>query len=1327
MCLLIRFMHLLVISTGVRYGEATNPGPAQSFVLGTFNPTGIVGKCDVIQELPSGEGGAVWGVTETHMTKVGYKKFQDEMRFKGLHARLIHGAFAEHVSQGIGSYGGKSTGVAILSSTPARAMTNDWDASMFQEARIQSCACRFGDRWLKTGVCYGFAHNPHLPSTIARTDAMLELLTERLVGQSYGYRVIMGDFNHSKNTMPQFAVWRRAGWVELQEYALEKWGIPIKPTCRGVSTIDMVWVSPEMVPLLQEVGVDDSYFAEHSIVFGRFNLPSHHVPVSVWRKPLPLPWDQVEVPHLTTPCVERSVDAHMRAKSDHGLLPQQFGRCCTKEPKLKRFEVTPVRPSQKGTPAVEYHGENYAYTKWVRQLRRLTSLCKCLEVQQPSQMHREHIHQLWISIRGAPGFPHGFPKAWQHRSVKLPGSPAFLPHKAPSLTIARLIMRSFETEFRAFEMLLKTTRQTKAMQRRQQDTSVIFKDVKKEQALPVQTVVLKTMVEVVEIRTKPPSVMYTPPKLDIDEPVFSSQGMLAIQSHQSGCITLATMPEFETGEILMQDRIVADLPQVFEAFRDLWNPIWNRHKDIPMESWRDTISMIRDMPEVTTTQMPVPPLTTDDWMQTIQSKKVHSATGPDGVSRQDLLHLPPEATTQIVQMFRQFEDGSLSWPDCLLMGHITALEKHSAAAHPSEYRPICVLPMMYRTWASHRARQILAWLDMISPKHMVGNRPGHSTMDLWWELVLLVEQAAHFPDSQVCGFVTDVRKCFNTLPRAVIYACARKCGLSESLLKCSFSAVNRIQRCFIVTGSCSTPMTAETGFPEGDPLSVVAMACLNLVMHHELGSCTIGGNIISYVDNWEAICQTPECALQLWQKMQLFTTQVDISLDVQKSYMWASDPLARKRLRQGPLPVKLDARDLGGHAHYSRRNTMYTVRDRIISNQPLWGCIARSVAPVSQKLRLLPAIAWARCFYGVSIVSVGHEHAVQLRGKAMQALKWNQKGANPMIQLSLVEHPKHDPGFHMIWDSLQAFRRRQDHNVSFAVLDQLCAEPSKRIAPGPCIFLLERLHQLGWQWEGDGFIIIHDGTTVDLLTVPKQELGYQASQAWGLHVGSLWTNRDTFQGLQGVDRFFSMQAKHTWTPEKAAILRTALNGTFFTRDKQFHSGKFESKQCQWCDSEDSMFHRYWQCPHFQDLRDSFTREQRNSIMDLEPCTYLHGWFTHTELDHQLAECWHHLPSFTGMFEPIFPSNHDLHLFVDGGCHGPDVPMLKIGTWGVAAADLNQDCYLPVAQGFVRGRFHTSLRAELTAVIEAVAIGCEVMRTSIFGRTVKLFLTRYNRG
>lgn len=1318
------FIHLFVAASGIRFGEATNPGPSsqETFAVGTFNPTCLGGKAHLLGELPKG----VWGASETHVTREGYAKFQQEIRLQDQKYSFVHGHFAPPVSSSIGSYGGKATGVGIISSYPLRALTHSWPNQLWSTGRLHAGATLIGDNWLKLGIMYGYAHNPHLPSTIQQTDEILAALVDRLVHQSYGYRVLMGDFNHSQGVLSQQAVLRQAGWIELQEYAHAQWGRPVQCTFKDKSTIDFVWVSPEMIPLIQDVVVDATVFPEHSVVYGVFTRMTKTQSIPVWRKPFPLPWSEVDENLDVSPeinvaddpdmhlqqmfiAVEQSVDANLRTQGKPGLLAQTRGRCATKEPVWKKHPVTPVKPPVRGSPDIEFHGENFQYTKWVRQLRRLHSLVMGLSSETSNPSHIKHMHDLWDSIRAAPGFPRGFPRAWQDRTTKLPGSPTHLPKRLPSKQIASAIFASFEADFRQYETLLNRHRVTQAKERRRTDPTVIFKDVKKAQSLPVQTVVLQSNVEVTEVDDSSCCIRYHPQHLRIDEPVKFQGTFLDIQEHVHGTITTTTKPMVAVGDLLCQDKMVGDLDGVFRAFHELWHPIWNRHEHSTAEEWEPTLRAITELPMQSPGEMVFPPIDYETWMHAVQTKKPHSAVGPDGVSREDLLRMPRQVTNQIIQLIADVEAGLRPWPKQVLVGHITAIEKHGAAAAPSDYRPICVLSMIYRTWGSIRSKQMLAWIDRFAPKYLMGNRPGHSTMDIWHSLALMVEGAAHDDSMHVAGLVTDICKCFNTLHRPMVYACARRCGFPASFLQVWFQAVQHIRRSFVVTGACSAPLHAVTGFPEGDSLSVVSMACVNVILHEWVGSQLPRSSVISYVDNWEVVAQDPHTILTAWEKLQTFGSKIDVRLDHQKTYTWATNGSFRKVLRTGNTSVKLAGRDLGGHLHYSKKRTMFTIRGRIDNCSQLWGSLARSLAPVRQKMRMLSTVAWPRCFYGISVVPIGSEHVNRLRTKAMQSLRWNKKGASPIIQLSLVEHMTHDPGYHILQDTVVAFRRSGHNPEAYAILDTLCATPLVKPAPGPCSVLLERLHEIGWSWEGNGWVRDHCGFTLHLIDSPIQLLMLSLQWAWAAYVGGTMASRDNFAGLAQVDRQFTMAEQKNWSDEQSAIMRTALNGTFFTRDKQIHSGHFDTKTCPWCQSEDSIYHRYWECQHFDDLRNKISQEDREEILSYPECTFLRGWFTTTPTERQWAQELQQLPDTSEQFESVDQVVQDLHFFVDGGCHRATEPALRLGTWAIACADLETDSFLPIAQGFTPGRLQTAMRSEIVAASSAVLCGLRSQR------------------
>ena len=102
----------------------------------------------------------------------------------------------------------------------------------------------------------------------------------------------MGDFNQPYGTLPQEETLRAHGFVEIQQFGHLKWGRQPKPTCKQVTIKDFIWVSPEMIPLLVDIHMDDTLFPDHSVLAGTFNLCPTFEPIPIWIKPTPIPWSE---------------------------------------------------------------------------------------------------------------------------------------------------------------------------------------------------------------------------------------------------------------------------------------------------------------------------------------------------------------------------------------------------------------------------------------------------------------------------------------------------------------------------------------------------------------------------------------------------------------------------------------------------------------------------------------------------------------------------------------------------------------------------------------------------------------------------------------------------------------------------------------------------------------------------------------------------------------------------------------------------------------------------------------------------------------------------
>ena len=73
---------------------------------------------------------------------------------------------------------------------------------------------------------------------------------------------------------------------------------------------------------------------------------------------------------------------------------------------------------------------------------------------------------------------------------------------------------------------------------------------------------------------------------------------------------------------------------------------------------------------------------------------------------------------------------------------------------------------------------------------------------------------------------------------------------------------------------------ACTGYPEGDPMSVVAMALINLAMHHMMSQAANEVHTLSFVDNWEGRSHSAWATHEAYAAMDRFADSIDISLDL---------------------------------------------------------------------------------------------------------------------------------------------------------------------------------------------------------------------------------------------------------------------------------------------------------------------------------------------------------------------------------------------------------------------------------------------------------------
>ena len=132
---------------------------------------------------------------------------------------------------------------------------------------------------------------------------------------------------------------------------------------------------------------------------------------------------------------------------------------------------------------------------------------------------------------------------------------------------------------------------------------------------------------------------------------------------------------------------------------------------------------------------------------------------------------------ELARILTKVEDVGV-WPDGLLDAYIAMIPKTDGDAAPLGQRPLSVLPVVYRIWASARMGQLEGWFKSWVPDSVFSAWGGRGSVEAWYTSALDIEEvlsgAAH---SHVHLFVADVVKSFDTVDRVILDCVLSRLGL----------------------------------------------------------------------------------------------------------------------------------------------------------------------------------------------------------------------------------------------------------------------------------------------------------------------------------------------------------------------------------------------------------------------------------------------------------------------------------------------------------------------------------------------------------------------
>ena len=1324
---------LLFIFIFGRLAEALHPGPLQSgssdtslhhgdtlvqpnpsttaFLLGTCNPSGVTGKAASFLGLPRG----MWGVTETQATASSFGSFKRETTYLGKsmqrRIRTLHG---EYVALRPGSdTAGSWSGVAFFGDFPIRPLRLPWQSVEYTSGRVFASDIHVGALHILAAVVYLPPSGPTYGTTSKICNELLASITEEVVFGSRGMRYVCGDFNRSHDGLATFDSWRSAGWVEVQQLALQRFQRTPTPTSKGTAFSDQIWISPELARHLSSVHSIEEVFADHDPLYAVFDLPTGLPRVHHWPTPALFPWDELPAKPAFATLPELDQDRfranptrafaawsgsveHMVTQAFHDAqvpLPRGVtGRGQTLEPVLRPMRFPPLRHGRHGedVPISDFLNRNIHF--WFKQLRRLQA-----DTQRATRMIGSPAVQVdqsrtWSNVVRAAGFKGGFASWWASRKIQLHGSPTAIPRWPPDLHTAKLIYDDFRINYRDYERWQLGRRRQLIAAKAHDHNKLLFRQLRQQDMSPPDHFTLEcslTISDVLDAQT-------IEVEGDLNVPAKATwllQQCPATVTHIRGqCLTIECDLLPQIGHTLRGSWMVTDFQSMEAALSELWLPIWKRHLDAPPEMWQRALCFMDAF-------LPKLPASFISWNGTkvarlVAGYKKHTATGSDGWSRADVASLPAQAHMQIAEMYELIQDGA-DWPRQLQTGLVCPVRKIPEALTPMQYRPIILLPFLYRLWAVGSSRTLLPKMLQVAGQHVYGFLPSRRASDLWWLLQAAIE-SCFFEHGSLTGFNLDLVRCFNYIPRHPIFWGMKRLGLPAATLASWEAGLRQLERRFRVGAEVGPPHHSVCGFPEGDPLSCVAMVFFDVVMELYVRQYAGQVQLVSYVDNIQLLSDSVGSLCTGLVVLRTCLSMFDLVEDLGKSYAWATSSLLRAQLRTHGMNVKLAMKDLGAQMTFSQLLRSTTTTERVESVQHFWALLSRSPVASWFKLLSIRAAAWPKALHACENKLVPVSVTSTLRTKALFALGWRRAGASPWIRWSLMLPYDMDPDFHQYWAILRMALRMfglyphvRDHWRCFADATTL---PSGQ---GPLHSLWLVLQQLDWRWDGD-LVLEAFGMVMPFGSLHLLLLRRILEASWDRVICTRMPDRQDFTGMTSVDRRMSFQPL-TSSAADNELLNTIQDGTFYTN---YQISRFDPTCggfCTQCNVEDTLEHRCLQCPRYTAIR-------RKHMPCINRWSQFGTAFTH----HGIVPCnaflqswWHYLvalPDTTRDYfcMPLHGAEYDL--FTDGTCTQHDSRVGDYAAWAVALPDMRRI----LSHGLLPGIVQSINRAEILGVTSALA-------------------------
>ena len=286
------------------------------------------------------------------------------------------------------------------------------------------------------------------------------------------------------------------------------------------------------------------------------------------------------------------------------------------------------------------------------------------------------------------------------------------------------------------------------------------------------------------------------------------------------------------------------------------------------------------------------------------------ATGPDGISAQNLLTMPNEGWERFTAMIGRFENLS-QFPAAVTHWKVVFIPKGGSndKLTVDKLRPLSVGSMVYRIWARCRVKQLSPFLE----QHLA---PLQANRKMDPEVLHLILRGECPPELYPYGLALDYMKAFDSLNCSLGLHLLQKVGLPKQILGLLASQWQRQTRWLSLGGAIhAEPLQNVPSLPQGDPWSPITLALVLSCPARRCARIFPAVRCTLYLDDRTMVSRDVDALKDAFHDWEQLATVTRLCTNHAKTQFWVRTARVAARFSEdeAPFPIKQHVEVLGFH------------------------------------------------------------------------------------------------------------------------------------------------------------------------------------------------------------------------------------------------------------------------------------------------------------------------------------------------------------------------------------------------------------------------------